>query len=314
MRDTRTNYIVVGTFILGLLAALLIWLAMLSGGTQGAQAYYMEFENVIGLTEGAQILFEGYPVGEIEEMVFARGPESSVYRVHVAIREGWQIPEDSTAVITQAGLLSSVVVDIREGMSKTMLSPGDRIPSLGATNILTTMSEVAHKLGELSDTSLKPLLDNLAEGTESLKDLGEDAPIILENLKTFTVQLNETTVRVNSLLDRTGGSVETILSDVETTSKNISTLTAGFRETSQRLDALLVSLNTLVDANRKDIDHSVEDLHHTLEVVASHVQEISYNLEATTRNMNELTAEIRQNPGLIIRGREFREDREAEKK
>lgn len=308
MRDSRTNYIVVGTFLLGLLGALLVWLTMLSGGTQGTQAYYLEFENVMGLTEGGQILFEGFPVGEIEGIVLARGTESSVYRVNVSIQEGWPIPDDSTAIITKAGFLSAVVVDIREGKSKDMLNPGDRIPSLVTTNILTTMSALAHKLGELSDTSLKPLLDNLAAGTGSLKDLGEDAPIILDNLKTFTVQLNETTVRVNSLLDRTEGSVDNILSDVETASQNISALTVGFRETSQRLDSLLASMNTLVETNRKDIDHSVKDLHHTLEVVASHVQEISYNLEATMRNMNELTAEIRQNPGLIIRGRQFSEE------
>jgi hypothetical protein len=40
-------------------------------------------------------------------------------------------------------------------------------------------------------------------------------------------------------------------------------------------------------------------------VVASHVQEISSNLEATTRNMNELSTELRRNPGLLVRDREF---------
>ena len=314
MRDSRTNYVIVGTFLLALLGALLAWLAVLSGGTQGTNPYYIEFENVMGLKEGAQILYEGYPVGEIGTIVLARLPESSVYRVNVAIRDGLEIPEDSMAVITQGGFLSAVVVDIHEGTSKDMLAPGGRILSLGTTNILTTMAGVANKLGELSDTSLKPLLDNLAAGTSSLKNLGEDVPIILENLKTFTVQLNDTTQRVNALLDRTGGSVDSILPDLEKTAHNISTLTDGLRQTGKRLDALLVSMNTLVSENRKEIDQSVADLHHTLEVVASHVQEISYNLEATTRNMNELTAEIRQNPGLIIRGREFREDLEAGEK
>ena len=140
MRDSRTNYIVVGTFLLGLLGALLVWLTMLSGGTQGTQAYYLEFENVMGLTEGGQILFEGFPVGEIEGIVLARGTESSVYRVNVAIQEGWPIPDDSTAIITKAGFLSAVVVDIREGKSKDMLNPGDRIPSLVTTKYLAISS------------------------------------------------------------------------------------------------------------------------------------------------------------------------------
>ena len=310
MRDSRKNYIIVGTFLLGLLSAFVVWIGMLSGVSNATNRYYMEFENVMGLTEGAQILYEGYPVGEIEQIALARGPETSMYRVGITIREGWTIPKDSLAVITQSGFLSAVVVDIHEGHSAQMLAPGDRIPSQGATNILTTMASVANQLGELANTNLKPLLENLTDGTGSLETLAQDAPIILANLKTFTAHLNDTTDRLNSLIDQSGGHVDMILTDVETASGNVSNLTADFRQTSKRLDKLLHSINTLVSKNQKEIDHSIGDLHHTLEVVASHVQEISYNLEATTRNMSELTAEIRRNPGVIIRGKEYQEERE----
>ena len=283
---------------------------MLSGISNATNRYHMEFENVMGLTEGAQILYEGYPVGEIEHIVLARGPKTSMYRVGVTIRDGWTIPKDSLAVITQAGFLSAVVIDIHEGHSSQMLIPGDRIPSQGATNILTTMASVANQMSELAHTNLKPLLENLTDGTGSLETLAQDAPIILANLKTFTAHLNDTTDRLNSLIDQSGQHVDMILTDVETASGNVSNLTANFRQTSKRLDKLLHSINTLVSNNQKEIDHSIGDLHHTLEVVASHVQEISYNLEATTRNMNELTAEIRRNPGVIIRGKEYRKERE----
>ena len=310
MRDSQKNYLLVGTFLLVLFGAFVVWIGVLSGISNATNRFYMEFENVMGLTEGAQILYEGYPVGEIEHIVLARGPETSMYRVEVSIRDGWTIPQDSLAVITQAGFLSAVVVDIHEGHSPQMLAPGDRIPSQGATNILTTMASVANQMGKLADTNLKPLLENLTDGTGSLENLAQDAPIILANLKSFTAHLNDTTDRLNSLIDQSGGHVNMILTDVETASGNVSNLTADFRQTSKRLDKLLHSVNTLVSKNRKEIDHSIGDLHHTLEVVASHVQEISYNLEATTRNMNELTAEIRRNPGVIIRGKEYREERE----
>ena len=88
-------------------------------------------------------------------------------------------------------------------------------------------------------------------------------------------------------------------------SGNISTLTTDFHRTRKQLDALLLSTRTLISKNRGEIDHSIADLHHALEVVASHVQEISSNLEATTRNMNELSNELRRNPGLIVRDRQF---------
>jgi phospholipid/cholesterol/gamma-HCH transport system substrate-binding protein len=37
--------------------------------------------------------------------------------------------------------------------------------------------------------------------------------------------------------------------------------------------------------------------------VALRADAIAHNLEATTRNMNEFSQQIRENPGLIIRGR-----------
>lgn len=293
--------------MLTMLSTLLVWLAVLSGGTQATTPYYMEFTNVIGLSPGGQILFEGYPVGEIEDIVFTRKPESSAYRLNVAIRTGWDIPEDSLAVMTQASLLSAVVVDIQAGSSHRMLHPGERIPSLGSTNMMTAMSSVAAKFGHLADTSLKPLLDNLSGGTDSLSALSQDAPVILDNVKLFTKQLTTATTRLNQILDQSDGPIKTILGKAELASGNISTLTTDFHQTRKQLNALLISMRRLVNNNSGEIDHSIADLHHALEVVASHVQEISSNLEATTRNMNELSSDLRRNPGLIVRGREFSE-------
>jgi len=307
MRDTRNNYLIVGVFVLAMLSTLLLWLAVLSGTTEATTTYYMEFENVIGLSPGGQILFEGYPVGEIEDIVFTRRPEASVYRLNVSIQKGWDIPEDSLAIMTQASLLSATVVDIQAGASNHMLAPGERIASLGSSNIMTAMSSVAAKLSNLADTSLKPLLDNLSGGTDSLHTLSKDAPIILDNVKTFTKQLTTATTRLNKILDQSGGRIGSILEKAELASGNISTLTTDFHHTRKQLDTLLLSMRKVVTNNSGEIDHSIADLHHTLEVVASHIQEISSNLEATTRNMNELTTDLRRNPGLIVRGREFSE-------
>ncbi len=271
----------------------------------------MEFDNVMGLKKGVQVFYEGYPVGQIEQIEHKRAPETPGYRLDVNIKEGWGIPDDSRAVITQAGFLSAVVIDIQAGTSNQMLPPGGRIPSVGATNILATVSNVADKLGELTDTSIKPILDQIMDGTGSLQMLTKDAPVIIQNLKTFTVQLNKSVEHVNALLDQNGGRVDTILADFEDASGNAASLSAEVRQTGKRLDTLLVSMNTLIEKNKGEIDHSVADLHHTLEVVASHVQEISYNLESTTRNLNEFTAEIRRNPGTLIRGRDFHDDLEA---
>ena len=163
---------------------------------------------------------------------------------------------------------------------------------------------MAMKLEELSETSLKPLLENLTEGTSALKDLSIDVPIILDNIKTFSVDLKDITHRAKGFLGRNTKRVDTILTDMEIASGNISDLTIEFRKTRKNIDHLLGSMDTLITQNRETIDHSLTDLHYTLEVIATHIREIATNLESTTRNMNEFTAEIRRNPSTIIRGRE----------
>ena len=308
MRDTRKNYVIVGTFLLAMLAALVGWLMVLSGRTGATDPYYIEFENVMGLAEGAEILYGGYPVGHIEEISLIRAQDGSAYRLDVSIRKGWKIPEDSVAVITQSGFLAPVVVDILEGRSTRILASGARIPSQRTTNFMAALTKMSSTLGELTETSLKPLLANLTQGTDSLDAMFEDIPVIMENVKTLTAQINDTASRLDGLLDRSGGRVDTILADMEDISGNVSTLAADLRETRRKIDTLLVSMNDLISDNREDIDQSVKDMNHILQVIASHVREISYNVEATTRNMNEFTADIRRDPGLIIRGRGYNED------
>ncbi len=307
MRDSQKNYLAVGIFVLTMLSVLIVWLTVLSGGTQATKPYYLEFDNIIGLSRGGQILYEGYPIGEIEDIVFVQRPAASVYRLDLTIREDWDIPEDSVAVMTQASVLSAMVIDIQAGASQQMLAPGEQIPSVRSSNIMTAMSSVAAKLGNLADTSLKPLLENLSGGTDSLASLSHDVPVILGNVKAFTSQLTVATTRLNHILDQSEQPIETILGKAELASGNISTVTRDFHQTRKQLDTLLISLRKIVSHNSGEIDHSIGDLHHTLEVVSSHIQEISSNLEATTRNMNELTTDLRRNPGLIVRGREFSE-------
>ncbi len=105
MRDDTRNYIVVGTFVLAMGVALILWIALLSGGTGATDSYSMRYANVTGLDEGTQILYEGYPVGLIEQVSRVSDERDPHFRVDVAIQRGWRIPDDSVAEIKASGLL-----------------------------------------------------------------------------------------------------------------------------------------------------------------------------------------------------------------
>jgi phospholipid/cholesterol/gamma-HCH transport system substrate-binding protein len=76
------------------------------------------------------------------------------------------------------------------------------------------------------------------------------------------------------------------------------------RPTRAEIDKLLRTVNRLLDRNRGEIGHAITDLHDSLEAVAQRIDAISQNLEVSTRNLSEFSRQIRENPGVLVRGRE----------
>jgi phospholipid/cholesterol/gamma-HCH transport system substrate-binding protein len=296
MRDERRNYVIVGAFVLAMGAALLVWLAVLSGRTGATDPYFILYRNVMGLSVGTQVLYEGYPLGLIEEISpaeAARGTESR-FRVDVSLQRGWRIPEDSVASITASGLLSAVVIDIDAGTSDRTLEPGSAIRGVEAASVFSAVASVAGDFHDLTENNLKPLLESLSQG----------APEIVENLEQFTADLAVTLERINQVMGpENADRIDRILANAESTSHNFDAVSADLRETREELDRLLRKANAIVEKNEPTIEHSIVDLHESLEAVVRHIDDITRNLEATTRNLNEFSRQIRQNPGVLIRGR-----------
>lgn len=299
MKDDQRNYIVVGIFVIAMLAGLIAWIALLSGRTGATDDYYILYDNVGGLAEGTQILYQGYPVGMIEEISLVEVDGRQCFRVDVSVKRGWEIPEDSVAEVTASGLLSAVVVEIHSGESETPLEPGSRIGSVEPANVFAVMSTVIAELGDLARNSVKPLIDSIAAGT----------PDILDQVGAFTTELNATLDRIKAVLNpENTRRMQQILLNLETTSNNVADASGGLRRTQTRLDEVLVTVGELLDEDEGEVGLALVDLQHSLESVARHIEAINDNLEATMRNMNEFSRQIRENPGLIIRGRSAGEE------
>jgi phospholipid/cholesterol/gamma-HCH transport system substrate-binding protein len=287
MREDSRNYVIVGSFVLAMLVALITWIALLSGRTGATDDYHVVYDNVMGLKTGVEILYEGYPVGLIEGISPVEQDGRRRYRVDVSVERGWPIPDDSRATITAPGLLSGFVIDIEAGESSTLLEPDDEIPGEEAADMFAVVNEVGEKL--------QPLLENLAQTT----------PEILANVETFTTELNRTVEQINTLLDPTNvGYVKRILVNLDSTTSDFAAVANDLNRTRGQVDDLIERLDEMLDAKNGEVGQAMVDLNHTLGSVARHIDAITSNLETTTRNMNEFSRQIRENPGVIIRGRE----------
>jgi phospholipid/cholesterol/gamma-HCH transport system substrate-binding protein len=193
MKSDRINYIIVGGFVILMLTGIVISVAMLTGRTGGTDTYYTSYEDVTGLKFGSQVLYMGFPVGQVEKISPELENGALVFRLELALTDrfkAWKVPSDSVARMKSSGLLSAMAIDIRAGESPTWIEPDDYIQGQPATDIFAAVSDTANALKRLTESRLEPLLTNLDEYIDSIGQiLVNDGGATMRNLNTFSKTL-----------------------------------------------------------------------------------------------------------------------------
>ncbi len=281
MRDYRINYALVGLFVLVMLGVLLGALALLTGRTGPTDTYYAVFDNVSGVGAGTQVLYEGYPVGQVREIQPFIDEGEMHFRLAMSIRREWHIPADSVATITASGLLSAVVVEIRGGTRQEAVAPGGVVPSAPGGNVFAAVSDIAAEFTDLSRTSVRPLLDKLDAQVDLLGNvLADDAPRLMRALVTLS---EEFAARAPAI---TG---------------NVEDFTVSLRGAGERLDRILGDENmqhiaaglASIDAAARNLEQASAGLARVLsDGNAERVDAILTNFEDTSRNAAQLAADL----------------------
>ncbi|MDH5748062.1 MAG: MlaD family protein, partial [Rhodospirillales bacterium] len=320
MRSNKVNYLVVGLFVLGMLAALIISIATLTGRTGAADAYYVVYENVTGVKFGTQVLYEGYPIGQVEEVTPMPEKGRMLFRVDINVKEGWKIPNDSLAKIAAPGLLAAVSVNIEAGKSSSELKPGEQIKSQESGDMFAVVSSLASQLSELSDRSLVPMLDNFNRAAKLFGDIlegeGKDltkeaaklveyisnrAPGIVDNIQEMSNNLNSSSKGISSIFKKENqDKIENFVANMDRAAINFANLTQELEGSRKKFDALFDSMTGVIDETKPGITQSVKDLRHILDVVSRNIDSVTQNMDTTARNLSEFSRQIRKNPGLLL--------------
>ena len=168
--DDKTNYTLVGAFVLGLGAALVagvLWLAAgLGSGRQAMDSYQAVIrESVSGLSVDAPVKYLGVDVGKVSYIGIDPANPQQV-RLRFLIARGTPIQQDSEAVLKTQGLTGIAHVELNGGSaSAPPLRPGpDGAPptipfklSLGARlenvlgSVLANVDRVSNNLNAMFD-------------------------------------------------------------------------------------------------------------------------------------------------------------------
>lgn len=315
MRSNRINYFIVGLFVLISVVGLVVTVAVLSGRTGATDAYYAVYKNVTGVKYGTQVMYEGYPIGQVENVIPTPKAGRMLFRVDLTVREGWRIPDNSVAAIAAPGLLSAVTISITAGDSQTALKPGSEMPSQETSNIFAVMSSVAGELSALAQNNVKPLLVTLNKVAGDFGELLEkDGRMVFKDIGTMVRESNALVEDLAKRIPKIAANVDDFTDRMKKNSDELSTLLTA--DNRGRIERALVSLDEagkglsevmtlthgMVKENRGNVDKSVADARYILESVARHIDSINQNMEGAARNMYEFSRQIRQNPGLLLGG------------
>jgi phospholipid/cholesterol/gamma-HCH transport system substrate-binding protein len=133
--ETKANYLMIGGFVLGVLALAFIFVFWMSNFAGGGKGYYIVFESsVAGLTTGSSVGFNGIKVGEVQS--FALDPQDArKVQVLISVRDDTPVRENSHATIQSMGLTGGSGVQITPGTPDSpflVASAEDPVPVIQA--------------------------------------------------------------------------------------------------------------------------------------------------------------------------------------
>jgi phospholipid/cholesterol/gamma-HCH transport system substrate-binding protein len=294
MKRDSINYVLVGVAVLVAFGLLLATLMAITGRAGASSEYHVYYDNVTGLGYGAPVFYEGFRIGQVAGIEPERGAKTR-YKVELALRSDWPIPDDSVARLQSSGLLADTSVGIREGQSKTALEPGAEIIGAAGGDIFAAMNDLAGELTILARDRVRPLVDKLATRLDSISGtIDSNLPALVTDTRELMQRLNTAADGVNDLLAKPNqDAIAASLQDVRKVAAELS-------KTQQRADALLISLNATVDENRPELRQTVLDLEQTVGAIAQRIEAITHHLESSSRNLDEFAREIRRNPNRLL--------------
>ena len=286
--ETRANYVLVGGFVLLLMAGLavfVLWFAKLQFDTE-FHRYDVHFSGTVtGLNEGSPVRFSGVRVGEVIHIRLDPEAPSQVL-VTIEVDAATPVRQDTRASLEIEGLTGARYVLLKGGSPDSpplVPKPGQKqamIPS--ETSGLQQVLEGAPEL--LASARIL-----LAQATAFLSDENqENIAATLANLRAITAVLAERGDDIGLLIDQTG---ETMAS-LNRTSGTIESLVGQVRDDSRRLADRADDAVTAVETLTQSLDQSVGSSAEALKLL---LEDMRGSAKAFTAMSSEIQAMVAEN-------------------
>lgn len=274
-----------------------------------SQYFYAKFEQLDGLVASNPVLMNGLMVGTIYKTEPSDNLLSSIV-VSIRLTEDIKIPANSVATI-KGNLLSTPAVEITKGDAQVFLKNGDTLATRESSGFMGAILEQLGPTQQSLNFALKEM-DTLLKGVNNSFDAQAQYNLqqILAHVNAATLQLSQTSARLNSLLAGQQNALTTTIGNLQATSEqvkagtqNLPAITANLETTTQKLAA--VDLATTV----QNLDVALRQVKSTLDTLGSeqgtigalmHDRRLYDNLSSTVNSVNLLLQDLRLHPKRYV--------------
>ena len=302
MKRVYNNYFLVGLFTLIVGGITLFLLLNMSGKNKDAETYYSYFSNVTGLGYGNPVYYEGYRVGQVEDISPETIDGKLMFKTEYTLIKGWKIPTDSYTKIASSGLLSDMSLSITAGNSKSFLTPNSELKGVLGDDIMATVTQLASDFENLNKEKITPLFDLVYERTDSLtKSLEKQIPEILNSLDVLIKDTNTLVNSANQVLDKGNiAQIDKMIANMEELSKQLSSAGGWVESSISNVNALIDSGDEFINNSDDKIGKALDITIKMLDIFSSKSETIANEIESASMNINEATDLIRKKPSSLI--------------
>ncbi|ERP31485.1 MlaD family protein [Chitinivibrio alkaliphilus] len=280
--------------LMGIVALVFIGIALGSRFVTDYTTYYAYFEgeSLSGLSRGASLQFYGIPIGYIEDISY-NVEDLSRLKVEIKVQEDFPVRSDMKAQTVVEGITGKKHVNLVGGSdpSATRLSPGEYIPT--EQSIMSLFTNHAEELLEQVNVTV----GNINEVITNIERLTGDESAVVNILK----NTEEITMAINTVTDSVGAmarSIQSTLAHTEEIAMKVDAMVGTVTEETDiaglmnNVDGALVAMRDVAEKFSMTAEQSRED-----------ISEITRSFRDASVNINILSQQLRDNPSLILRGR-----------
>jgi phospholipid/cholesterol/gamma-HCH transport system substrate-binding protein len=272
--ETRSNHILVGSVVLALLAAVLIFIVWISqaGGKQDKHYDIFFSQAVDGLANGSAVTFSGVPVGQVESIALQpQTPE--LVRVRIAVHRDTPVIVGTTASVNGVGFT---------GVSQIQLAPPDRTRQQSGHAEITCPQDPSPRC-----PYGVPVIPTKAGGLAAVLN---SAPELLNKVTTLTTRLTDL------LSDKNQNSIAAILVNMKTISKNLADRSDEIAATMADARIAIRQAGDAADKFGKLADTSNEVLAHDARPMIADLRRTIQSAQTSMDNLDKVLAEAK--PGV----------------